>query len=115
MRFVSYVLLAIAAVVVVMLSVANRSYVDVMMWPDMTDYGLPTSPRASVPLFLLALGFGALGFVLGAAREYIREARVRRAAAAARKEVSQLKREVETLRSRNNVDEDDEIIALTSR
>jgi uncharacterized integral membrane protein len=115
MRFITYPLLTIAALVVIMLSVANRAPVGVTLWPDLTDYGVPASPGADVPLFLLALGCGAVGFVLGAAREYLREARVRRAAAAARKEVGALKREVENLKSKQQMDEDDEIIALTSR
>lgn len=115
MRFLTYLLLAVAAVVVVTLSVANRGAVGVSLWPDVTAYGLPTAPRANIPLFLVALGSGAIGFVLGAAREYLREARQRRVAAEARREVGKLKREVESLKSKQQMDEDDEIIALTSR
>ncbi|SEA77198.1 hypothetical protein [Rubrimonas cliftonensis] len=115
MRILTYLLIGIVAIVVIALSVANRHVVDVGVAPDFSAYGLPPSPRFGLPLYVLALACGALGFVLGAAREYIREGRVRRRAAAARREVGELKREVSKLKRDQNLDEDDEIIALTSR
>lgn len=115
MRILTYVLIALVALVVIGLSVANRHVVDVGVAPDFTAYGLPASPRYELPLYVLALGCGALGFILGAAREYVREARLRRRAAEARREVGELKREVSKLKRDQNLDEDDEIIALTSR
>lgn len=115
MRFVTYFLTALAAVAVVALSVANRGAVSVTAWPDVTAYGLPAAPVFEVPLYLVALASAALGFLLGAAREYLRESRIRVRAAEARREVAVLKGEVQTLKRRQNIDEDDEIIALTSR
>lgn len=115
MRIIRYILIGVVAVVVVALSVANRGLVDVSVAPDFTAYGIAPSPSYQVPLFVIALASGAVGFVLGAAREYLREARVRRRAAEAQREVGKLQREVSSLKTRQNIDEDDEIIALTSR
>jgi len=115
MRLLTYLVLGVAALVVIAWSVANRGAVTVAAAPDLTAYGLPATPSYEVPLFALALGFGALGFILGAAREYLREGRVRRRASDARREADKLQREVATLKRRQNLDEDDEIIALTAR
>lgn len=115
MRFVRYLLLAVVALVVVALSVANRDPVDVTAWPDLTAYGVPAAPVFAIPLFLVALACGAIGFIIGAAREYLREGRIRRRAAEARREVAMLESEVKSLKRSQQIDEDDEIIALTSR
>jgi hypothetical protein len=115
MRTLKYIVLAVIAIVVIGLSVANRHTVDVAVAPDFTAYGFPPSLHFDVPLFLVALACGALGFMVGAAREYLREGRVRARARAARREAGELKREVHELKARQNIDEDDEIISLTAR
>jgi uncharacterized integral membrane protein len=115
LRYLRYLLLAIIALIVVALSVANRGPVDVTAWPDLTAYGAPLAPVFSIPLYIVALGCGAIGFIIGAAREYLREARFRRRAAEARREVAMLQGEVKSLKRSQQLDEDDEIIALTSR
>jgi hypothetical protein len=63
----------------------------------------------------VALACGAVGFLLGALREYFRETRYRRQMSARGREIGELKREVESLREEQKLDEDDEIIALTAR
>jgi len=115
MRYVNYALLALIAVVVIGLSVANRHTVDVAVAPDFTAYGFPPSRHVDVPLYLVALASGAIGFVIGAAREYVREAKLRRRAAEAKREAGELKREVHELKAKQNIDEDDEIISMTAR
>ena len=115
MRYLRYLVYAIVAIIVVALSVANRNPIDVVAWPDVTAYGAPESPVFSVPLYLVALACAAAGFIVGAAREYMREGRIRRRAAEARREVAMLQGEVKSLKRSQQMDEDDEIIALTSR
>ena len=115
MRYLKYFVYALAAIVVIALSVANRNSVDVVAWPDVTAYGAPSAPVFSIPLYLVALACAAAGFIVGAAREYLREGRNRRRAAEARREVAMLQGEVKSLKRRQQLDEDDEIIALTSR
>ena len=115
MRYLRYLSYAIVAIVVVALSVANRNPIDVVAWPDVTAYGAPAAPVFSIPLYLVALACAAVGFIVGAAREYLREGRIRRRAAEARREVAMLQGEVKSLKRSQQMDEDDEIIALTSR
>lgn len=115
MRVITYLLLALFAIFVIGLSVANRHYIEVNSAPDFTAYGLPASPSFGLPLYLVALLCAAIGFILGTAREYLREGRIRRRSAERRRELGRLQQEVEALKSRANIDEDDEIIALTSR
>jgi hypothetical protein len=114
MRTVSYAVLGLAALVVLLLSVANRHAVTVNLAPDLSEYGVAAAPSYVVPLFAVALACGGVGFILGALREYLRESGVRAAASARRREIGRLQREVDALKSKTQ-DEDDEIIALTSR
>jgi hypothetical protein len=114
MRILSYALVAVTALAVLLLSIANRHLVTVNLAPDLTEYGVVAAPSYVVPLFVVALAFGGVGFILGALREYLRETGVRAAASARRREIGKLQREVASLRSKGQ-DEDDEIIALTSR
>jgi hypothetical protein len=114
MRVLSYALAAVTALAVLLLSIANRHLVTVNLGPDLTEYGVAAAPSYAVPLFVVALAFGGVGFILGALREYLREAGVRAAASARRREIGKLQREVDALKSKTR-DEDDEIIALTSR
>lgn len=115
MRFLRYLFLAVTAFLVIALSVANRHFVSVYGWPDLTAYGVPATPEIHAPLFLVAVLSGAVGFLLGALREYFREGKHRRASADRRRELGKLQRQVDELKRRQNLDEDDEIIALTSR
>lgn len=115
MRILTYILLALAALAVVALSVANRHGVMVYGSPDLTDYGMGPPPEARVPLFLVVLLAMGLGFILGAAREYLREHKYRKRMRQRGREVRELEREVGVLKERQGLDEDDEIIALTSR
>jgi uncharacterized integral membrane protein len=117
MRFLSYLLIGLVTVVVIVLSVANRQLVRVNLAPDFTAYGVPPSPGHDVPLFAVALACGTLGFILGAAREYLREARLRRDAKRRSRELGELKREVDTLKGAKQPasGEDDDLLLLTSR
>ena len=115
MRMIGYALTALVVAAIVFLAVANRHVVFVYGMPDLTAYGAPPAPRYEAPLFAVALACGAIGFLLGALREYLRETRYRRQMSARGREIGELKREVESLREEQKLDEDDEIIALTSR
>lgn len=115
MKTLSYALFVIVAILVVAFCVGNRHVVPVYASPDFSDYGL--GPRLSVetPLFLVVLLATGLGYILGAAREFLRESKYRRVMRARRREIGRLEHEVEALKRERGYDEDDEIIALTSR
>lgn len=117
MRFLSYSFFFLLTFVIIMLAVANRQLVRVNFFPDFTTYGVPPSPGHHVPLFAVALICGTLGFILGAAREYLRESRLRRESNRRRKELGALKREVDELKGaqKQTKDDDDDLLLLTSR
>lgn len=115
MRFIKYALLTIVIVLLAGFLVANRGPVDIAFAPDFTVYGAPAPGHIIVPVWSVILVSLAIGFLVGASQEYIREGKVRARARAARREAESLQREVETLKDKANLDEDDEIIALTSR
>lgn len=113
MRVLSYILLALLAIVIIVLAVANRHLVEVRAAPDFTAYGFDPSPTIDLPLFLVALAAGALGFVLGAGREYLRERKYRRLSRQRRRELGRMQHEIDELRAGR--DEDDEVLAITAR
>jgi hypothetical protein len=115
MRALSYLLFVVLTLGVILLSVANRQLVRVNLAPDFTDYGMPPSLGHEVPLFVIALGFGTFGFVIGAAREYLREARLRRESKAQKRQIAALRRELAALKGTDRKDEDEDLLLLASR
>lgn len=115
MRTLSLILLALVALVVVALSVGNRHLVPVFATPDFTAYGFAPPLSAEVPLFLVALLAAAVGYTIGVAQEYRRERKYRRIMRARRREIGRLEHELKSVKRDRGYDEDDEIIALTSR
>ena len=114
MRFLSLIFIGLTMLVVLVLSVANRQLVRFNVAPDFSAYGIPTTPHYEVPLFVVALACGTIGFILGAAREYLREARLRREAKLRNRELGELRREVDALKgSQKQPDEDDDLLLIT--
>ena len=114
MRTLSLVLLGVLATVVIVLSVANRQAVPVNYAPDLSTYGVPAVGGA-LPLYAVALGCAAFGFVAGAVLEYLREAHHRRHARERAREVEELRRELDELRSTTLKDQDEDLLLLASR
>ena len=111
MRTVKFAVAALVALIIIILCVANGGEATLRLWPDLTGYGLPASPQVTTHLFIFLLGAGLVGFLLGAAREWLREGRVRSTARKATKEAEALKAKVDELTR----DADDDIPALPSR
>jgi uncharacterized integral membrane protein len=117
MRFLSYSYFLLLTVAIITFSIANRQVVRVNLVPDFTAYGVGPSPAHEFPLFAVALFFGTVGFILGAAREYLRESRLRREARRRGRELGALKAEVDALKGARKQpdDDDDDLLLLTSR
>ncbi|MEO0359598.1 MAG: LapA family protein [Pseudomonadota bacterium] len=112
MKTLKFVIAFVVAVVIAVLCVANAGEVVVYLWPDVTDYGLPAAPRIGVPVFIVGLIAGLAGFLLGAAREWAREGRIRSSARIAKREAAALKSKVDEMTADQG---DDDIPALPSR
>ena len=91
MRFLSWIVLALAAVVLVLFAVSNREAVAIELWP------LPD--RAELPLYLLVLGTLIVGFVVGEIVAWTNGWRWRREARRSRTRIATLERELESERA----------------
>lgn len=112
MKAIKFGFAAVVAVIIIILAVANADDVFVKLWPDLTAYGVPQAPGMELPLFVVGLFCGLIGFLLGAAREYLREGQVRSEARQNRKEAEKLKSKIDELTAETR---DDDIPALPAR
>ena len=103
MRIVKLILLAVVALFIIMLVVANRETVTVQLLP--AEFGFVSDWSRQMPL--AAMG----GFALGWLWEWLRDQRTRTVARQRRRKIVTLEREVETLR-RDTGAEEDEVLAL---
>lgn len=92
MKIVSWLALAIAALVLILFAVTNREAVAVGLWP--------LSDRIEAPLYLIVLGTLLLGFVIGELVAWIGAGRWRREARRSRERIAMLERELEAARAR---------------
>lgn len=91
-RFISWIVMVPAAVVVVLFAVNNREVIGVDLWP------LPFA--ASVPLFVIVLGALVIGFLVGATITWLSGGRARRRARDAEFRASHAERELHFLRGK---------------
>lgn len=111
MRTLKFVLAFLIAIAIGVFCFANSADVTVRVWPDLTDYGVAASPSVMIPLFVVALLAGLVGFLLGAAREWMRESRIRSTGRHAKREAAALKAKVDDLTR----DREDDAPALPAR
>ena len=111
MRFIKWVFLAVLALFLVTVALANRGAVTLRFLPEELAgfIGLPND--VSVPLFLVIFAGIALGLVLGYIGEWIREHKHRAEASRAKRDAGELEREMRRIRRRDASDEDD-VLAL---
>lgn len=114
MRFLRYVLLALIAIALVSVAIANRAPVTLRALPD--DLALFTGISWSIelPLFLVILGGIAVGLLIGFVWEWARETKHRTTATTKSREVARLEREVSKLRE-TKAQPEDEVLALLEK
>lgn len=111
MRYVRYASIAIFAVALVLVSLANRQLVTVRLWPDGLSTMAATNPGFELPLFLVIFGGILAGLVIGFVWEWIREAGERAEAARQAREMQRLRAEVKRLKGERHQGKD-EVLAL---
>ena len=111
MRYIKYAVLAVIAIVLVSVSLANRQSVELQLLT--TDLGalLGFNMTLTVPLFVVIFGGVAAGLLIGFIWEWIREMKQRADAAAQRREMDRMRRELKRLKSEKHEGKD-EILAL---
>jgi putative membrane protein len=111
MRFIRYIFLALVALVLVVVALANRGAVTLRLVPDEFVPFLPMPNEFTLPLFVVIFGAIIVGLLIGFVWEWFREHALRAEAARRKRELNQLEREVKGLRDKTGEGKDD-VLAL---
>lgn len=114
MRYVKYAFLALVALILVTIAMANRALVEMKLLPAPISELLGFQERIALPLYAVIFGGIVAGIVIGFVWEWLREYRIRREAERRRREVNRLARENDRLRVKAHEGEDD-VLALLDR
>jgi putative membrane protein len=111
LRYLRYAVLAVLAVALVTVAIANRAPVTLNALPP--DMGLFAGFNWAIelPLFLVIFGSVALGLLVGFFWEWARETKHRSAASTRSREVARLERELARVKAEKAEPEDD-VLAL---
>ncbi|MEO1285941.1 MAG: LapA family protein [Pseudomonadota bacterium] len=113
-RYIRYLFLACVAVALIVVSLANRNVVTLTTLPE-GMLGIPGAELLTfsieLPLFIVIFGGIAVGLLIGFVWEWLREMKLRSAAARGEREATQLKREVKRLKGEKNEGKD-EVLAM---
>ncbi len=110
-RYLRYLLLAVLAIVLLTMALANRETVLIKAMPDDLAAFLGVSWEIELPLFLVIFGGIVGGVLIGFVWEWFREHKHRAVASTKAREVSRLERELATMRDASSVPQDD-VLAL---
>lgn len=110
-RYIRIAFLAALGLVLVTVAIANRAPVAIRLLPEEIDRFFGFGAEVSLPLYLIIYGGIVAGLLIGFVWEWIREARLRAEAEKAKAEVSQLQKEVKSLKTEKTGSQDD-VLAL---
>ncbi|QLL43346.1 LapA family protein [Sulfitobacter pontiacus] len=111
MRYVRYLCIAVFAIALIAVALANRSMVSLKLLPTEVSGWFALNPEIQVPLFIVILGSIIAGLLVGFVWEWIREYGQRAEAARQAREMRRLEREVARLKGEKYQDQD-EVLAL---
>ena len=110
-RFIRYLFLALLAIGLLTVAIANRDPVTLQALPQDMGLFLGLSWSLQLPLFLVMFGGIGVGLLIGFFWEWARESKHRATASTKAREVARLEREVTKLRS-VQAGPEDEVLAL---
>lgn len=113
MRYIRYLVLAVIAVSLITIAVANRGPLTIRLLPEELEGLFGLSWQVTLPAFLVLLAAILVGVLLGFVWEWVREHRYRAEAVAERKERQRLEREVQKTAPR--AEKGDDVLALLER
>ena len=111
MKYIRYASIAIFALALVLIALANRGTVTLRILPDELAGFAALNPTYDMPLFVVIFGGVLAGLVIGFIWEWIREAGERSVAARQKRELASLRAEVARLRKADPRNRD-EVLAL---
>lgn len=111
MRYLRMLFVAVLAISLLTVALANRQIVDVSLFPGQFGQYLGGTWSARMPLFLVILLSLLIGMVLGLIWEWLRESHLRQESNRRAFELRQLEREVAGLRTTHAAPRD-EVLAI---
>lgn len=111
MRYIRYACMAIFAVALIAVALANRAIVPLKVLPTEISGWFAVNPQIDLPLFLVILGSILVGLLVGFVWEWVREYGERAEAAKQAREMRRLEREVARLKAEKHEGKDD-VLAL---
>lgn len=111
MRYIRYACIAIFAIAIIAVALANRGFVELRVLPEEISGLFAVTPSIQLPLFIVILGSVLTGFALGFVWEWIREHKERAEKARMERENRRLEREVKRLKAEKHEGKD-EVLAL---
>jgi len=114
MRYVRYLCIAIFAVALISVALANRDIVTLELLPKDLPFNFAVQPTIQMPLFLVILGSIIAGLLVGFIWEWIREYGQRAEAAKQAREMRRLQREIDRLKDEKHEGKDD-VLALLDK
>lgn len=113
-RYLRYLVLAVIAILLIVMALANREAVVINAFPSDLAALLGLTWQIQVPLFLVIFGGIVGGILIGFVWEWAREHKHRVVAKGATKQVSRLERELALMRDAHSVPQDD-ILAILDK
>ena len=111
MRFIRLLFVALLAVILIAIALANRGAVTVRAFPAGFEQYLGFDWQINLPLFLVFFLAIVFGIIVGFIWEWLREAHIRSEASRRTAEVARLEREVGALRDQHKAPRD-EVLAI---
>ena len=94
MKYLRYAILALIAIALITVALANRDHVTLQLLPDDLARLMGVNHSITLPLFAVIFGGIAAGILIGFIWEWLREHRIRANAATTSRELKRLEREV---------------------
>lgn len=114
-RYLRYLFLAVLALVLLTVALANRAPVAVRLLPEDMAVLTGLTWAAELPLFLIIFGGIVAGVLIGFVWEWFREMKHRSTASVKSREVARLERELAVLRDSKDGPKDDVLALLEER
>lgn len=111
-RYIRYVVIALVAIALVTVALANRAPVTVNALPEGLAALVGFGWSMQLPLFLVIFAGIVAGIMIGFLWEWLREHKHRSSASARAREVARLERELAVLKDSRSVPPEDDVLAL---
>ena len=112
MRYIRYLCIAVFAIALISIAVANRGMVQLKLLPDELSNLFAVNPQVNLPLFIVIFGGILAGIFVGFIWEWLREQSIRSEAARKGREVRKLERENKRLKTEKKENQGDDVLAL---